>query len=711
MHLLSHLHGARHRLLALLAGALGAAALLLAPSLANADTASSLSIVGTSDVSDSGLIQNVVQPAFQAAFPQYAFKYTGSATGTAIQNAETGTGGPSMLIVHAASLETAFVQGGFSMNNQPGNALFTNDFIVAGDTHDPAGVTASTPHNAAAAFGLIAQAGAAGNASFISRGGNTTASGTTVEEHAIWALVAANAATLAPGVSFCTVSAADGGGASPIVGTSPAAGGACPDSGTVTGADAPSWYLINTGANQAANVIATNACTLAGAIANGCYSLTDRGTYDSLTGDSSVNQVPNLAITARDNAATAPGGANLLTNYFHAYIINPSKPNETVNVPAAQAFMSVITSPAVQRQIAQYLTVAASGAADGGSAPFKPDASPSITATGIPATATGGQPVTVTGTVTNLQPGFAQVAGQTVAVDQVVGGVPVPLSGVTGTTTATGAYSISFTPPSSGTYEVATGPITLAEPAAAGYSDVLSPGTSTATTLSLQAASTLDRVTFSAGSISARGTLLPVAPDASATATLLARPQKSTGAFKVVGSQTLTAGQAVYAINGALKGGKYTVEVQYADPGQLTAGTTTTKNVTVPPNSVKVTFGKLTNKNGKVTLKGKVSQGPTTSGATVRLFALDIGKVKVTTTKKKGTKKGKKSVRLIANASKKGGGGAQFKQVAKTKLKQGKTKYTIKHTFARGHRYVLQLKFTHKGQATSTSKFKYLNVH
>jgi tungstate transport system substrate-binding protein len=221
MKLFPSLPGARHRLLAPMAGALAAGALLLVPSLASADTGSSLTVVGTSDVSDSGLVQNVLQPAFQAAFPQYSFKYTGSATGTAIQSAENGTGGPSMLIVHAASLENQFVQGGFSLNNQPGNALFTNDFVVIGNkTADPAAVSATTPHAAAAAFGKIAEAGFNGTASFVSRGGTNTASGTTVEEHALWALVAQNKATLAPDVSFCTVSDADGGGASPIVGTS-----------------------------------------------------------------------------------------------------------------------------------------------------------------------------------------------------------------------------------------------------------------------------------------------------------------------------------------------------------------------------------------------------------------------------------------------------------------------------------------------------------
>src|ERR1700744_4140469 len=121
------------RLLALpVLGLLAALALMLTPALASADSASTLSIVGTSDISDSGLMPNLIQTQFQAAFPQFTFKYTGSATGTAIQSAESGNGGPSMLIVHAASLENQFVSGGFSYQNAYGHAIWTNDFVITG---------------------------------------------------------------------------------------------------------------------------------------------------------------------------------------------------------------------------------------------------------------------------------------------------------------------------------------------------------------------------------------------------------------------------------------------------------------------------------------------------------------------------------------------------------------------------------------------------
>ena len=91
--------------------------------------------------------------------------------------------------MHAASLENQFVASGFSYNNQYGNAIFTNDFVLAGPTGDPAGV-ARTPRTTSPRRSRTSRRPARnGNATFYTRGGTTTASGTTVEEHTIWALV------------------------------------------------------------------------------------------------------------------------------------------------------------------------------------------------------------------------------------------------------------------------------------------------------------------------------------------------------------------------------------------------------------------------------------------------------------------------------------------------------------------------------------------
>src|SRR5262249_34525333 len=94
----------RRRMLYPLLGLVAGAALMLTPTVASADNSSQLTIVGTSDVSDSGLIPNLIGPEFEQAFPQYSFRYIGSATLAAINAVESGADGASMLIVHAASL-------------------------------------------------------------------------------------------------------------------------------------------------------------------------------------------------------------------------------------------------------------------------------------------------------------------------------------------------------------------------------------------------------------------------------------------------------------------------------------------------------------------------------------------------------------------------------------------------------------------------------
>ena len=65
--------------------------------------------------------------------------------------------------MHAASLENQFVANGFS-HEQYGRALFTNDFVLAGPTSDPAGVSADGSHNIVQAFADIAAAGINGGA-------------------------------------------------------------------------------------------------------------------------------------------------------------------------------------------------------------------------------------------------------------------------------------------------------------------------------------------------------------------------------------------------------------------------------------------------------------------------------------------------------------------------------------------------------------------
>ncbi len=171
-----------------------------------------LTVIGTSDVSDSGLIPNVIQPGFTKAYPQFTFKYIGTGTGNAIAQAESGAAGASNLIVHAATLENQFVAGGYSYPRQFGNALWINDFVLAGPNSDPAGVWPPGTNDIAQAFAAVAAAGISGKATSSHAAARPARPW---QEHGIWTLVSSSGLSPA-GLALCTVSAADGGGETPI---------------------------------------------------------------------------------------------------------------------------------------------------------------------------------------------------------------------------------------------------------------------------------------------------------------------------------------------------------------------------------------------------------------------------------------------------------------------------------------------------------------
>ncbi len=568
------------------------ASLGIVPGVAAADSSSSLTVVGTSDVSDSGLMQNVIQPAFEAQYPQFShpFKYSGSATGQAISSAESGSGGASVLIVHAASLENQFLASGFSYNNTPGYAIFRNDFILAGPAGDPAGVNANASNDIVQAFADIATAGYNGGGtpkvSFYDRLG---ASGTTVEEHAIWQLVDSNGLRPA-GLVLCVVNAANGGGEAPLSQTYASAnsisdGQACPNSGAPpTATMVPSWY-ITANITQAPNVEAADACTGNQSGAGTCYVFTDRGTYDYLTSGSvpaidgtispDVDPHP-LEILTRNDSASAPGGADLLVNYFHAYIINPSKPNETVNLTAAQDFINLLTSPVMQVQIRNYLD----GTSDSGGAPFVPDASPILTESGLPKQVSYGSSVTVTGTLTNAEIGYPALASKKVVIDELEGGVPVAVA--SGTTNATGKFTIKFKPKISGSYQASTGEITQVENTTLSpqYIDTLSPAATASTYMAVKgtpAAHALGfkRVWFQAKqggrrAVFVSGTLKPAPALKGAKVELLALSTRG-GKQRRVGVATIGVGKTGFKLKALLAHGRYLLQLEYVQPHQTSS--------------------------------------------------------------------------------------------------------------------------------------------
>lgn len=160
----------------------------LAPA-ATAQEPRDLIVQSTTSVRDSGLLERVIVPGFQRAYPEWRLKVVAVGTGQAITNARAGQG--DVLITHSPALEARFVADGFSLE-PAGRTIMWNDYVVVGPPGDPAGVAAAARNDAAAAFEAIAAAGAAGRAAFVARGDN---SGTNTKEKDIWKLtsVARNA--------------------------------------------------------------------------------------------------------------------------------------------------------------------------------------------------------------------------------------------------------------------------------------------------------------------------------------------------------------------------------------------------------------------------------------------------------------------------------------------------------------------------------------
>jgi tungstate transport system substrate-binding protein len=676
--------GATRWLLALpFLGLVAAAMFLIAPALASADTSSSLTVIGTSDVSDSGLIPNVIQPGFEKAFPQYTFKYIGTGTGNAIAMAESGAAGASNLIVHAASLENQFVAGGYSFE-QYGNALWTNDFVLAGPNSDPAGVSANAPNNIAQAFADVAAAGINGGdtlhpkATFVSRGGTP---GTTVSEHGIWQIV--DSSGLSPaGLLLCTVSSANGGGETPIAAGHgvTASGQPCPNSGALpTGTALPTWYAA-TGLTQGPNVQAANACNGFPSGANSCYVFTDSGTYDYLnSGTDPAGTIPALKVVTSDNSANAPGGQYELINYFHGYIINPNKPGQTVNLPAAQDFLNYITSPSVQAQVAAYL--------EGHGNPFTPTASPLIKSSKIPAkfVAKAGKKLKITGTLTNAQPGYPVLSGEPIAISKVVNGLPVSVA--TGKTDSQGKYSISFVPPTNGSYEVTTNQISKVEEPSLNpvFGDLLSPAATTPVKITVHSIITQLASTSQGGQALIRGQVSPGTGHVKATVTLFATQFGSKKGFKKVATVKLAGNDANFAVVLPKLGqGTWLVEAKYADSGQVVAAPERTIKVTVgakPNTSVSFSSVKVAKKGDKVTVSGTIKPGAPASGATIEVLTMNTS-----------------------------GGSSQFGEKTKVKVGDGKTKFTVHFKLKTGFRYVLRLVNKQTGQSPSDSGLKTINV-
>jgi tungstate transport system substrate-binding protein len=529
---------------------------VLTPGVSHADDSSTLTIVGTSDVSDSNLVAAVLKPGFEAAYPGITLNYVPQGTGPAITTAESGAA--SALIVHAASLENQFVANGYS-EEQYGRAIFYGDYVLLGPPADPAGVmSGGAPSNdIVTAFEKIAAAGAAGKANFVSRGGTP---GTTVEEHAIW--------TLTSGVATCNVSDANGGGTSPST-----TSGDCPAS-----IPYPDWYHA-TGAAQAANIENADVCNYSG---GNCYTLTDRGTYQYLV---STNAISKLQIVARNNSASARGGSTLLVNSFHAYAINPAKfandPNVHLNLTAAEDFLNWVTSPAAQQQVASFEADQPEGA------PFLPDAAPVLTVSPqAPKHVIAGDPVTVKGTLTNVVAGTPPLAGVQVSLNSTTGDHQTALD--TSTTSAKGHFTLRYHPTTAARLAVSTPQISQIEvtfPAPnPPYGDILVPTSAPAGSFALKSAITLASPTVKQGVVQLRGSLDPKVMGKQAALRIYADPVtgKTPRAHTLVATRALAAGARRYHVQLNLATGKkWAIRVGYVNPGVAAAGRSKTRTLLV----------------------------------------------------------------------------------------------------------------------------------
>jgi ABC-type tungstate transport system permease subunit len=533
----------------------------ISPTMSRADDAQNLTVVGTSDVNDSGLFDNVLKPGFEAFYNKthpsahITISYLPKGTQAAITAAESGSA--SALLVHAASLENQFVGGGFS--EEPfGRAIFYGDFVLLGPASDPADV-AKDKNNIAGAFQDIAAAGAQGNANFVTRNDN---SGTNVQEHLIWAK------TDVPG---CTVSDANGRGKTPSTTSGP-----CP-----TTATPPSWYQIG-GTNQAANVEITDTCNFPSG-PDDCYTITDRGTFDNLV---KLNEIHHLQVKNGPNSPTAPGGPNFLVNSFHAYAVNPDMftgQPVSFNLPAAEAFLNWVTSPAGQTMVNNYLRKAPGGA------PFLKDAAPTLNISSkLPRTTRAGRPLTIEGRLKNVVPGTPPLANQKVTLQalrtSVAASNPVALP-VTVATTATGRhghYAFHYTPKANARYFVSTGQLLQVEQELRPvFDDLLSPTSQKLGLSRVRATVAIHKVKVHDGRLTVRGSLAPVPTSAFAHVHLLAA-HAGHHAVKSVGSRRVQAGKHGFVLHFTLaRGFTWRFRLKYVNHGQTLSGRSASRTVTV----------------------------------------------------------------------------------------------------------------------------------
>jgi tungstate transport system substrate-binding protein len=489
------------------------AAALLAPATAQA---SDVIVQGTTDVRDAGLLEDRIIPEFQAAYPQYTLKYVAVGTGQALTNARAGQG--DAVLTHAPTLEAKFVSDGYSAEPL-GRAIFYSDYVILGPPGDPAGVMTGARNDAAHAFELIAAAGAAGRANFVSRGDN---SGTNVQERLIWGLTQ---------------------------------GVARNENNEPTNAP---WYH-KAGLGQADTVRLADQCPFTG---GGCYEMTDRGTFNRLKANGAITQ---LQVVADRNAASARGGDVLLVNPFHAYIVNPAK-NPKVNVDGARAFLDFLTSEKFQAELKNY-----PNAQDPA---FFADARPDFgvrfpKSLSLPARIDAGRRIKITGILKNLVPGAPPLQKVPMFLQRATG--PDAFAEVARDDTSLGGvYSMTFAP-------TRTGALRLFFP---GFLDLQSASLSVGS-VRVRAVVVLRRARLTGNVLRITGIARPDR-DRAKPALLVEGRKKGSGSFRMLARKAIGTRGSSFAITTKLTSGPWQLRVRYRDPGTVDDGVSRSLRLSVP---------------------------------------------------------------------------------------------------------------------------------
>jgi len=134
--------------------------------------ADQLIVATTTSLNDSGLLEDVILPAYKEMFPDVTVKVVAVGSGEAI--AMGAKGEADVLMAHSPDDEAQFMADGNGTLRLP---FAYNYFVIVGPKDDPAGVAAAK--DATAAFTAIADSGS----TFVSRGDE---SGTNKKELKIW---------------------------------------------------------------------------------------------------------------------------------------------------------------------------------------------------------------------------------------------------------------------------------------------------------------------------------------------------------------------------------------------------------------------------------------------------------------------------------------------------------------------------------------------